>query len=142
MKGALYQVVKDGDPELISGLAGNGMLSGASAGVAGSLTLLQNLRSEEAQTQAKLNELSAKFGPGYPKLAELQSSLDSTQKSIRDEAARVAARVQNDYMVAQQIEDKDRAVFLDEKDQGRSAERQSRPVPDCAAGSDPKPDPL
>ncbi len=64
MKGALYQVVKDGDPELISGLAGNGMLSGASASVAGSLALLQNLRSEEAQTQAKLNELSAKFGPG------------------------------------------------------------------------------
>ncbi len=122
MKGALYHVVKDGDPELISGLAGNGMLSGASAGVAGSLALLQNLRAEEAQTQAQLNELSAKFGPGYPKLAELQSSLDSTQKSIRAEAARVAARVRNDYKVAQQIEDKDRAVFLDEKSQ---AERQN-----------------
>ena len=120
MKGALYQVVKDGDPELISGLAGNGMLSGASAGVTGSLTLLQNLRGEEAETQAKLNELSAKFGPGYPKLAELQSSLDSTQKSIRAEAARVAARVQNDYTVAQQIEDKDRAVFLDEKSHAES----------------------
>jgi succinoglycan biosynthesis transport protein ExoP len=120
MKGALYQVVKNGDPELISGLAGNGMLSGASAGVTGSLTLLQGLRAEEAQTQAKLNELSAKFGPGYPKLAELQSSLDSTQKSIRDEAGRVAARVQNDYMVAQQIEDKDRAVYLDEKNQAES----------------------
>jgi succinoglycan biosynthesis transport protein ExoP len=121
MKGALYQVVKDGDPELISGLAGNGMLSGASAGVTGSLTLLQNLRSEEAETQAKLNELSAKFGPGYPKLAELQSNLDSTRKSIRDEAARVQARVLNDYTVAQQIEDKDRAVFLDEKSQNDKA---------------------
>jgi polysaccharide biosynthesis transport protein len=120
MKGALYQVVKNGDPELISGLAGNGMLSGASAGVTGSLTLLQNLRSEEAGTQAKLNEFSAKFGPGYPKVAELQSSLDSTQKSIRAEAARVQARVQNDYTVAQQIEDKDRAVFLDEKSQAES----------------------
>ncbi len=120
MKGALYQVVKEGDPELISGLAGNGMLSGASAGVTGSLALLQNLRSEEAQTQARLNELSAKFGPGYPKVRELQSSLDSTRKSIRDESARVAARVQNDYTVAQQIEDKDRAVFLDEKSQAES----------------------
>ncbi len=50
----------------------------------------------------------------------MQSSLDSTQKSIRDEAARVAARVQNDYVVAQQIEDKDRAVFLDEKDQAEA----------------------
>ena len=142
MKGALYQVVKNGDPELISGLAGNGMLSGASAGVTGSLTLLQSLRSEEAQTQAKLNEISAKFGPAYPKLAELQSNLDSTQKSIHAEAARIAARVQNDYTVAQQIEDKDRAVFLDEKSQAESAERQSSAVPDCAAGSDPEPDSL
>jgi polysaccharide biosynthesis transport protein len=120
MKGALYQVVKDGDPELISGLAGNGMLSGVSAGVTGSLTLLQSLRSEEAQTQAKLNELSAKFGPAYSKLAELQSSLDSTQKSIHAEAARVASRVHNDYAVAQQIEDKDRAVFLEEKKQAEA----------------------
>ncbi len=117
IKGALYQVVKNGDPELISGLAGNGMLSGASSGVTGSLTLLQSLRGEEAQTQARLNELSAKFGSGYPKLAELQSSLASTRKSIHDEAARVASRVQNDYDVAQQIEDKDRAVYLDEKSQ-------------------------
>jgi succinoglycan biosynthesis transport protein ExoP len=120
MKGALYQVVKDGDPELISGLAGNGMLNNASSGVTGSLTLLQSLRNQEAQTQAKLNELSAKFGPGYPKLAELQSNLDSTRKSIHAEADRIAARVRNDYQVAQQIEDKDRAVYLDEKNQAES----------------------
>jgi succinoglycan biosynthesis transport protein ExoP len=120
MKGALYQVVKGGDPELISGLAGNGMLNGASPGVSGSLTLLQSLRGEEAQTEARLNELAAKFGPAYPKLAELQSSLDSTQKSIRSESARVAGRVRNDYEVAQQVEDKDRAVYLDEKDKAES----------------------
>jgi capsular exopolysaccharide synthesis family protein len=120
MKGALYQVVKNGDPELISGLAGNGMLAGASAGTSGSLALLQSLRSQEAQTQAKYDELSAKFGPGYPKLAELQSSLESTQKSIREEAVRVASRVQNDYLVAQQIEDKDRAVYLDQKTEAES----------------------
>jgi succinoglycan biosynthesis transport protein ExoP len=120
MKGALYQVVKDGDPELISGLAGNGMLSGVSAGVNGSLTLLQSMRSEEAQTQAQLNELSAKFGPSYPKLAELQSSLDSMQKSIHAEAARIASRVQNDYAVAQQIEAKDRAGFLEQRNQAEA----------------------
>jgi succinoglycan biosynthesis transport protein ExoP len=120
MKGALYQVVKDGDPELISGLAGNGMLSGASPGVSGSLTLLQNLRSDEAQTQAKLNEVSAKFGPAYPKLAELQSNLDSTKESIRSESARVAGRVRNDYQVAQQVEDKNRAVYLEEKKKAES----------------------
>jgi polysaccharide biosynthesis transport protein len=115
MKGALYQVVKNGDPELISGLAGNGMLGATSSGVSGSLNLLQTLRGQEAQTQAKLDELSAKFGPGYPKLAELQSSLESTQKSIRLESARIADRVRNDYTVSQEVEDNDRAVFNDEK---------------------------
>lgn len=115
MKGALYQVVKGGDPELISGLAGNGMLGSESSSMSGSLTLLQNLRSEEAQSQAKLNELSAKFGPGYPKLAELQSNIDSTQKSIRAEAARIAGRVKNDYEVALQVENNDRAVYEEEK---------------------------
>jgi succinoglycan biosynthesis transport protein ExoP len=120
MKGALYQVVKSGDPELISGLAGNGMLSGASAGMTGSLTLLQNLRSDEAQTQAKLNEMSAKFGPGYPKLAELQSNLQSTQKSIHAEAARIAGRVKNDYDVALQVENNDRTVYQEEKNKAEA----------------------
>jgi polysaccharide biosynthesis transport protein len=115
MKGALYQVINNGDPELISGLAGSSMMSGASPGVAGSLTLLQTLRSQEAQTQAQLNELSAKFGPGYPRVAEMQASLDVTQRAIRSEAARIAARARNDFAVAQQVEDKDQAVFEDEQ---------------------------
>jgi capsular exopolysaccharide synthesis family protein len=67
-----------------------------------------------------LNELSEKFGPGYPKLAELQSNLDSQQKSINEVAARVASRVHNDYMVAQQIEDKDRAIYLNEKEEAEA----------------------
>jgi succinoglycan biosynthesis transport protein ExoP len=120
MKGALYEVVKNGDPELISGLAGNGTLSGASSGVSGSLSLLQGLRSQESQAQAQMNELSAKFGPGYSKLGEIQASLSSIHKAILDEAGRIAARVKNDYAVSQQIEDNDRAVFLQEKNQAES----------------------
>jgi capsular exopolysaccharide synthesis family protein len=115
MKGALYQVVKDGDPELISSLAGNSTLSGSSAGLNSSLALLQNLRAQEAQTQAQLNELSNKFGPAYPKLADMQASLDTTRKAIADETGRIAARVKNDYTVAQQVEDKDRSVFEQER---------------------------
>jgi len=115
MNGALYQVVKDGDPELISGIAGSRMLSGASSGVTGSLALLQSLREQEAQTQAQLSELSAKFGPNYPKLAEVRASLESTEKDIRAEAERIAARVKNDYIVSQQVEEKDRAIFADER---------------------------
>lgn len=116
MKGALYQVVKDGNPELISGLAGS-TLSGSSPGISGSLSLVQDLRAQEAQKQAQLNELAAKFGPRYPKIAELQASLQSTQKAIHDEAQRIADRVRNDYAVALQVEQNDRSVFQQDKQQ-------------------------
>jgi succinoglycan biosynthesis transport protein ExoP len=115
MKGAINEVAKNGDPELISSLAGGSMLNGASAGVTSSLTLLQGLRTQEAQTQAQINELSAKFGPGYPKLTEIQASLEGTQRAIREEAARVSARAGNDYRVAQKLEDKDRAIYANAK---------------------------
>ncbi len=117
MKGALYQVVKDGDPELISGIAGSSMLSSASSGVTGSLALMQNLREQQTQSQAQLNELSAKFGQNYPKLAEVRAGLDSTDKAIQAEGARIAARVKNDYIISQQVEAKDRAVFSRERAQ-------------------------
>ena len=120
VKGALYQVVKDGDPELISSLAGNGSLAGSSSGVAGSLTLLQNLRTQEALTQAQLNELSEKFGPQYPKLTELQASLAGTQKAIRNETGRIASRVKNDYQTSQDIENREREEFEKDKAQAES----------------------
>jgi capsular exopolysaccharide synthesis family protein len=120
MKGALYEVVKNGDPELISGLAGSGMLASASAGMSTSLTLIQTLRAQEATAQAQLNELSAKFGPAYPKLNELQASLDGIQKSIHAESTRIAERAKNDYTIAQQFEDSARTVFLNEKTQANT----------------------
>ena len=120
MKGALYQVVKSGDPELISGLSGIGMLSSAGPSVSGSLNLIQNLRGQEASAQAQVDELSAKFGPGYPKLAEATASLKGIQESIRSESARIAGRVKNDYQIAQQVENNARTVFLDEKRQANA----------------------
>lgn len=120
MKGALYQVVKDGDPELISGLAGSGMLGSASAGVAGSLNLLQNLRGQEATAQAQFNQLNEKFGDDYPKVAEARANFESIQKAILAESARVAGRVKNDYKVAQQVEDSARTVFVEERDKANS----------------------
>jgi succinoglycan biosynthesis transport protein ExoP len=115
MKGALYQVVKDGDPELISGLAGSGMLSTASSGVTGSLSLIQSLRGQEATAQAQLSQLSEKFGSDYPKVVEAQANLESIRKAILAESARVAGRVKNDYLVSQHVEDSARTVFLAQK---------------------------
>ena len=117
LKGALYQVVKTGDPELISGLAGNATMSGASSGLSDSLTLLQGLRAQEAQTQADLDETTEKFGSAYPKIGELKAKLAGIRQSIQSEVHRLAGRVKNDYLVAQDVENKDKATYQQQKAQ-------------------------
>ena len=102
-------MVRTGNAELISGLAGNATSGSSSIGT--SLTLIQNLRLQEASLDGQLQEMAAKFGPEYPKLAELKASVTAVQASIHSEVARVAARAHNDFMVAQQAEEKTRSDF-------------------------------
>jgi polysaccharide biosynthesis transport protein len=120
MKGALYEAVKSGDAELISGLSGNGMMAAASPGVANSMNLIQSLRGQEAAAQAQVDTMSAKFGPGYPKLAEAMANLAGIQKSIKDESARIATRAKNDFKIAESVENNARAEFDDEKQQANA----------------------
>jgi len=115
LKGAVYQTAKSGNAELISGLAGNGLGQGTSAGVANSLSLIQNLRLQQATAQGQLDELSAKFGPSYPKLEEVRSNLAAIDKAIHDEALRVTERAKSDYEVSQKVEDGARQLFDHEK---------------------------
>ena len=120
LKRAIYEAAKSGNPELISGLAGNSGAPGLSAGLASSLTLIQNLRLQQATLQGQLDQLSAKFGPAYPKLDETRSNIAALDKAIHDESVRIQGRANNDYLVAQQVEDGARAIFNQEK---RDADR-------------------
>ena len=115
LKGAINDVVKSGNAELISGLGGSAMSGGSSAGVASSLGLIQNLRMQEATLNGQLQELSAKFGPAYPKLAELRGNVTAVQAAIQAEVGRVAGRANNDFMVAEQTEEKTRRDFNADK---------------------------
>jgi len=119
MKGALYEAVKGGDAELISGLSGL-TTAAASPGMANSLALIQNLRQQEATAQAQVDTMSAKFGPGYPKLAEAIANLQGLQKSIKDESTRIANRAKNDYKIAQSVESNAQSEFNDEKQQANA----------------------
>jgi polysaccharide biosynthesis transport protein len=110
LKGAINEVVKSGNAELISGLAGN-TANGGSSAVNTSLNLIQNLRLQEATLQGQLQELSAKFGPTYPKITEVRSNLNAVQAAIRAEVGRVAGRAHNDFMIAQTAEQKTRQDF-------------------------------
>jgi polysaccharide biosynthesis transport protein len=120
LKGAVYQAVKSGDAELISGLAGSASLTAASSGLGNSLSLIQSLRLQQATLQGKLDELSAKFGPAYPKLEEIRGNLGAIDQAIKSEVGRVAGRAKNDYEVAQTIESSLRTIFNQEKKEADS----------------------
>lgn len=112
LKGAINDVVMSGNAELISGLGGSTIAGGSSSpATSSSLMLIQNLRGQEASLQGQLQELSAKFGPAYPKLAEVRGNLNALQAAIRAEIGRIASRAHNDFVVAQQAEEKTRRDF-------------------------------
>lgn len=115
-KAAIYQVAQTEDPEAISQLGGSSIFS-SSSGLDGALTLIQNMRMEEATLRGQIGELSAKFGPTYPKLTEMHVRLDSLVNSIHAELNRVADRAKNDYVVAQRVEDNARRVYMEQKHQ-------------------------
>lgn len=115
LRGAIYQTAKSGNAELISGLAGNSSLQGTSPGVANSLSLIQNLRLQQATLQGQLSELSAKFGPAYPKLDEIRGNLNAINKAIGDEVVRLTQRAESDYEISEKVEDGARQLFDQEK---------------------------
>ena len=121
LKGAINEVVKSGNAELISGLGGNAVTGGSSSTSIGtSLNLIQNLRLQEASLQGQLQELSAKFGPAYPKIAEVRGNLNAVQGAIRAEVGRVAGRAHNDFMVAEQTEEQTRRDFNVDKSEAEA----------------------
>ena len=103
LKGAVAHAAETGDAEMLSGLAGN-QIVGQSQAVANSLSLIQNLRQQEATQQASLQEMQAKFGPSYPKLAEIRGNLAGIDRSLHQEITRVKGRAESDFKIAQQTE--------------------------------------
>jgi succinoglycan biosynthesis transport protein ExoP len=103
MKGALYETIRNGDPDMISGLAGAG--SSTSTSAQSSFTLLQNLRTQQATAAAQLAQDTSKFGADYPKLADERSNLSSLDKSVAAEVHRIGERAKNDYEAARGAED-------------------------------------
>jgi capsular exopolysaccharide synthesis family protein len=105
LKESVYQVVKTGNPELISQLSGTSMGSASSQGVTNSLTLIQNLRTQESTLQAQIDQDATQFGAMYPKLIEERASMKGLQQELQDEVARVGERAKNDFEIALKSEE-------------------------------------
>ena len=101
LKGAVNEVVKTGNAELISQLSGTNMGgSSGGQGTTNSLSLVQSLRTQEATLEAQIAQDSAIYGPAFPKLVQERASLKRVQQSLHEEIERLAARAKSDYEVA------------------------------------------
>jgi succinoglycan biosynthesis transport protein ExoP len=110
LKGSIYEMVKRGDPDVISQLAGTS-LSGESQGNNNSFSLLQTLRGQEAAVETQLAADTSKYGSANPKLVDEKASLASATAAVQQEVKRIGKRAENDYLAAQMTENNLRADY-------------------------------
>jgi succinoglycan biosynthesis transport protein ExoP len=110
VKEAVYQIVKSGNPELISGLAGASGV-GTAPSMNNSLALIQSLRGQQSALRGQLAQDTSKLGSSNPKLADERANLQSVDQGIDEEVHRIGQRAKSDYDIAQRAEDGTRQVF-------------------------------
>jgi polysaccharide biosynthesis transport protein len=62
--------------------------------------LLAKLQAQRTELKAQYAKLRTDFGPNYPTVIEMQHELDEKESAIRDEIAKLSARVRDQYSVA------------------------------------------
>jgi polysaccharide biosynthesis transport protein len=107
----INELVKTGNAELVSGLAGNSLNTSA----LNSLNLLQTLRTQEVQLKVQYAQATTKFGPAYPTIVEMSNQINTLNTAIEDEIRKVASRAENDYLTALRTEDLLKASFEKQK---------------------------
>lgn len=111
---AVNRIVKTGNPELISlAVASSGLVANPTS--VSPLSLLQNLRAQQAQLKLQYAQASTKYGSAFPALVQLRNQMKDLDTSIQEELDRLSARSENDYRVAKATEDRIRDEFDQEK---------------------------
>ena len=75
------------------------------AALVGDNPTLASLRSQLVDLQMQRAELSAKFGPRYPRMIDLQTQINNVQEQINDELALARSQVRDEYQGAVAVED-------------------------------------
>jgi len=101
-KESVYRLVESGVADTVASAAS--VLDAAGAGTQSASSLLESLRSKEADLKIQAAQLNTQFGPSYPKLAQLNSQLKEVDAQILLETKKVAGKVRGQYMAAVQRE--------------------------------------
>ncbi|MGH9649651.1 MAG: GumC family protein, partial [Terriglobales bacterium] len=89
-KQASFQLTQTGNPELVQRSSPE--------------SLIEKLRSQEADLKSQLALLTTQFGPSYPKVLEVTNQLKEVQEAIEAEIKKNASRIEHEYLGAVQRE--------------------------------------
>jgi polysaccharide biosynthesis transport protein len=101
VKESLYRVAQTHDPKLLANL---------SQGAA-----LQILRAQQVDVQNQYHQIESKYGPGYPRLRELNDQLQKINADIDTETASIERRFEEEYLSSKKSEDDLRTNFQREE---------------------------
>lgn len=93
---ARYRILQDERPDLVEG--GPPLLSSIAQPVQGSL--LQTLRSSEANLRSQYANVSEQFGPNYPETKRLKAELAESTAAVEKEQSRVLEQAKTAYEAA------------------------------------------
>jgi polysaccharide biosynthesis transport protein len=113
--GAVYDLVKTQDPDLVLGFGPMSVSSGTGNG-SGSITpegisLISSLRAQEADLDRELAAAVVKYASNNPRRIQLQQQLDAVKQQMQAELERIRLRAGNSYQYAKQNEDAIRGQF-------------------------------
>jgi capsular exopolysaccharide synthesis family protein len=112
----VWQLAKNGNPELISGLVGASISTG-SAAMPNTLSLIESLRAHQSQLKLEYAQAVTTFGSAYPRVIQLKSQLEDMDHTIQTEIGNLAARAENDYRTAVETENAVRSSFAQAKEE-------------------------
>jgi capsular exopolysaccharide synthesis family protein len=79
--------------------------------------LVQQFKGDEARAQAKVDELSKRYGDRHPAMIAARSDLNAAQASLRSQVQQVVAGIERNYQLAKANEDSLRASVNHSKSQ-------------------------
>ncbi|WBL59215.1 polysaccharide biosynthesis tyrosine autokinase [Stutzerimonas stutzeri] len=79
--------------------------------------LIQQFKAEQAKAQAKVEELSKRYGPRHPSMTAAQSELSAASGSLRGQVEQIVAGIERNYQLAMANENSLQASFNANKSQ-------------------------
>lgn len=116
LHGAIYKIAQSYDPDLILGLhAKTGFVADDPGGQGPAL--LQTLRTKQSALQEERAAALVKFGPAYPKIAQLDGELAEVQAQLQQEMSRTLSRAEAEYEASRVAEQNLQGEFERQKEE-------------------------